>query len=100
MKKIVLLIACVSALTAGYSQNLYKAVEGDISFFSKTPMEDIDAVNENVKALINTNTGDVAFIATNVGFHFEKPQRTYPASARSRFLTEVTALSCVCERSI
>jgi len=72
MKKIVLLITCITALTAGYSQNLYKAVDGNISMFSKTPMEDIYAVNKDVKALINTNTGEVAFIATNVGFHFEK----------------------------
>ncbi len=73
MKKIVLLIACFATLAAGYSQNLYKAVDGEISFFSETPMENIDAVNKAVKALINTKTGEVAFIGTNVGFHFEKP---------------------------
>jgi hypothetical protein len=73
MKKIILLIMCVATLTVVHAQNLYKAVDGEISFFSKTPMEDIDAENKNVKALINTSTGEVAFIATNVGFHFEKP---------------------------
>jgi hypothetical protein len=73
MKKIIVLIVCVAALTAGYSQNLYKAVDGEISFFSETPMENIDAVNKDVKALINIKTGEVAFIGTNVGFHFKKP---------------------------
>ena len=72
MKKITFLILFLSTIV-GYSQGLYKAVDGDISFFSETPMENIDAVNKDVKALINTKTGDVAFMATNVGFHFEKP---------------------------
>jgi len=73
MKKIILLIAFIVTITVGFAQNLYKAVDGEISFFSETPMENIDAVNKEVKALINIKTGEVAFIATNVGFHFEKP---------------------------
>ena len=73
MKKIIVLIICIAVLTVGYSQNLYKAVDGEISFFSETPMENIDAVNKEVKALINIKTGKVAFIGTNVGFHFKKP---------------------------
>ncbi|MGB0888503.1 MAG: YceI family protein [Vicingaceae bacterium] len=72
MKKITFIILFL-AVTVGYSQDLYKAVGGEISFFSETPMENIDAVNKDVKALINTKTGEVAFIGTNVGFHFEKP---------------------------
>jgi len=72
MKKVTFLILFLSTLV-GYSQSLYKAVDGEISFFSETPMENIDAVNKEVKALINTKTGDVAFIGTNIGFHFEKP---------------------------
>lgn len=73
MRNLILVIALIVIGFTGNSQNIYKAVEGDISFFSETPMENIDAVNKDVKALINTNTGEVAFIATNVGFHFEKP---------------------------
>jgi hypothetical protein len=72
MKKITFIILFLSTIV-GYSQGLYKASDGDISFFSETPMENIDAKNNDVKALINTKTGEVAFIATNVGFHFEKP---------------------------
>lgn len=73
MRKIGLLLLCVFVVTLSYSQGLYKAVDGNISFFSETPMENIDAENKDVKALINTKTGDVAFIGTNIGFHFEKP---------------------------
>ncbi|NQX97835.1 MAG: YceI family protein [Flavobacteriales bacterium] len=36
-------------------------------------MENIDAVNKGVKALINTKNGEVAFIVANIDFHFEKP---------------------------
>jgi len=73
MKKITLVVLILSTVIVGYSQNLYKSVSGEISFFSETPMENIDAVNKDVKSLINTKNGDIAFIVTNVGFHFEKP---------------------------
>ena len=73
MKNSFLLILFLSIFIVGNSQNLYKATSGEISFFSETPMENIDAVNKNLKALINTKNGDVAFIVTNVGFKFEKP---------------------------
>lgn len=72
MKKITFILLFLTTIV-GYSQGLYKAVDGKISFFSETPMENIDAVNKDVKALINTKTGEVAFIGTNVGFRFEKP---------------------------
>jgi len=73
MKKLVFLLAFIAIMTVGNAQNIYKAVAGDISFFSEMPMENIDAVNKDVKALINTKTGEVAFIVTNIGFRFEKP---------------------------
>ena len=72
MKKIIFLLLFFTT-AFGYTQGLYKSVDGNISFFSKTPMENIDALNNDIKALINTETGEVAFIATNVGFHFKKP---------------------------
>ncbi|MGB0881951.1 MAG: YceI family protein [Vicingaceae bacterium] len=73
MRNLILLVGFIVLGVGAKSQNIFKAVEGEISFFSETPMENIDAVNKDVKALINTKTGEVAFLATNVGFHFEKP---------------------------
>lgn len=55
------------------SQNLYQITGGNISFFSETPVEDIDAKNEKVKGLINSKTNDVAFVTTIIGFKFKKP---------------------------
>tara|TARA_B100000809_G_scaffold224679_1_gene235023 strand:- start:7055 stop:7600 length:546 start_codon:yes stop_codon:yes gene_type:complete len=72
MKKITFLTLFLCTIV-GYGQGIYKVVGGDISFFSETPMENIDAVNDKVKGLIKPATGDLAFMATNVGFHFEKP---------------------------
>ena len=73
MKKFTFLILFLTTVIIGYSQNLYKATSGEISFFSETPMENIDAVNKDIKALINTKNGDVAFMVANRGFKFEKP---------------------------
>lgn len=55
------------------AQALYKATDGEISFFSEAPIENMSAVNKEVKALINAKNAEVAFIVTNVGFKFEKP---------------------------
>jgi hypothetical protein len=57
----------------GNSQNIYKSTTGQISFFSSTPIEDIGATNKDVKALLNTKNGELAFIIANIGFHFKKP---------------------------
>ena len=73
MKKATLFILLISVLRIGYSQNLYMATGGEISFFSKTPMEDIDAVNKKIKGIINIKTNEFAFISTIIGFKFQKP---------------------------
>ncbi len=73
MKKILLLLSIVFGTATLYSQDLYKAIDGSIAFFSETPMENIDAVNKTLKALLNTKNGEMAFVVTNVGFVFDKP---------------------------
>jgi polyisoprenoid-binding protein YceI len=39
---------------------LYITTNGEVSFYSKTPMEDIEALNKNVSSIINTATNEVA----------------------------------------
>ncbi|NQX99414.1 MAG: YceI family protein, partial [Flavobacteriales bacterium] len=46
MKKLTLLIVCSIISLVGFSQKIYKTTSGEISFFSTTPVEDIDAVNK------------------------------------------------------
>jgi polyisoprenoid-binding protein YceI len=58
MKKI-LILAFLSIAMQSKGQ-LYMTNTGEVSFFSKTPMEDIDAVNKSVSSIINTATNEVA----------------------------------------
>jgi polyisoprenoid-binding protein YceI len=58
MKKFFLL----ALLCIGFQSKaqLFMTTNGEVSFFSKTPMEDIDAVNKSVSSIINTATNEVA----------------------------------------
>jgi polyisoprenoid-binding protein YceI len=58
MKKI-LILAFLSIAMQSKGQ-LYMTNSGEVSFFSKTPMEDIDAINKSVSSIINTATNEVA----------------------------------------
>lgn len=58
MKKIVL-IFIASLFCSGTFAQIYMAKSCEISFFSKTPMKDIDATNKAAKPLLNTATGDI-----------------------------------------
>lgn len=42
------------------AQDIFIARNAQVSFFSKTPLEDIAGVNKNVTALLNTKTNEVA----------------------------------------
>ncbi len=63
----ILLVTC-SHLSA---QKVYTK-NGSISFFSKTSMENIDAKNNQVMSVLNTQTGDLQFSVLIKAFHFEK----------------------------
>ena len=51
------------------AQQFYTS-KGKISFFSEAPLEDISAVNENVSAIIDSQTGGFAFRVKIVDFSF------------------------------
>src|SRR6478735_335077 len=46
--------------------------QGQISFTSKTPLENINAVNNEVATALDLQTGDIAFAVLIRSFHFEK----------------------------
>lgn len=50
----------------------YLTRNGHISFFSSTPIEDIEAHNYQASSIIDTETGDIAFTLLIKGFQFEK----------------------------
>jgi polyisoprenoid-binding protein YceI len=67
-------IACIMgifSLTA-FSQSLFMTRSGQVSFFSKTPMENIEAVNNEVTSMLNTSTGEIVFAILIKSFRFEK----------------------------
>ncbi|HOK51076.1 MAG: YceI family protein [Bacteroidales bacterium] len=50
----------------------YITTEGNISFFSSTPFEDIKAENKKVIAILDMQTGEVAVSCIMKMFHFER----------------------------
>jgi hypothetical protein len=72
MKKIILSIITVTVSTGMYAQ-IYMAKTCEISFLSKTPVEDIAAVNKAAKPLLNTATGDLQIKIVMAAFVFAKP---------------------------
>lgn len=71
MKKIILiLLAHICLYTA--SAQIYLSRTATVTFFSKTPMEDIKAVNNQVYAAIDAGNKSVAFSLLLKSFNFRK----------------------------
>jgi len=74
MKKAILLnLSMILCFGVTFGQGIYKATSGEISFFSEAPMENIEAHNTQIKALINTDKKEIAFVVPVIGFKFKKP---------------------------
>lgn len=56
-----------------FAQVIYTTESSEISFFSSTPVEDIEAVNESATSLLNIAKNDIVFRVPIAGFQFEKP---------------------------
>ncbi len=54
-----------------FGKQLYLTRDGEINFFSSTPIEDIKAVNNQVSCVLNKITGDFAFQVPIKGFRFK-----------------------------
>jgi hypothetical protein len=71
MKKL-FLILLIGLSGKSLTAQIYIAKTCEISFFSASPLEDIQAVNKSSKPIINTSTNDVAVKIAINGFQFEK----------------------------
>lgn len=72
MKKLLsffLLVMLSSALTA---QNIHVATGGKVSFFSETPLENIDATTQSATSVITTSTNTIQFTVPMRTFKFKK----------------------------
>jgi hypothetical protein len=78
---------------SGFAQNLYSAQNGSVTFYSKAPLEDIEAKNSKAQSVINRNTGEIAvkipirsFIFSN-GLMQEHFNENYMESGKYPFAT-------------
>lgn len=59
--KITFIIIFIHFNNSCFSQFLFSTSKGKISFFSKAPLEDIEAKNNDVSSVINVETGEIRF---------------------------------------
>src|ERR1700750_1392280 len=71
-KATVLVMGLVFAISGVFAQDKFFTKTGKISFYSKTTMENIEAHNRSVTAVLDAKTGNVQFSALIKGFEFEK----------------------------
>lgn len=69
--KSILLIAFIGLSISATAQK-YMTQNGTISFHSKTPLEDIEAVNKQVSSVVDLETGNMAYSLLMKAFTFEK----------------------------
>jgi len=67
-----LLFALILFSNLAVAQSKFFTRNGTISFFSKTPMENIEAVNNQSSSVFDTEKGEIAVSAQMKGFEFEK----------------------------
>ncbi len=70
--RLVLLAALLLPASIGWSQERYITKTGSISFYSHTPVEDIEAENHQVTSILDTETGELVFSVLIRSFEFRK----------------------------
>ena len=72
MKKLILFFCSFLILGSGLSfgQALFRTSVGEVSFFSKTPALDIEAINKKSGAILNASTRDLAIQMKITDFQF------------------------------
>ena len=69
--KILALLTCVVSLNFAFGQK-YLTRNGYIKFYSEAPIENIEAVNNEVNSALDIKTGDFVFKVNMKKFEFEK----------------------------
>lgn len=72
MKKVLALIFFSTLSAAVFSQSIFMTRSGQISFFSKTSVENIEGTNNEVTSMFDTGKGDLVFAVLIKSFRFEK----------------------------
>jgi hypothetical protein len=72
MKTLILSTLLVLTVSFSQAQEKYFTRTGHISFFSKAPLEDIEAHNKQATSILNVSNGELVFSVLMKGFEFEK----------------------------
>jgi polyisoprenoid-binding protein YceI len=72
MKIIVIIITALCLQSSSFAQTRYFSKDGKISFYSKAPMENIEAHNNKAVSVIDLSSGAMEFSVLMKGFEFEK----------------------------
>ena len=72
LKPAMLVLTLMIAINVSYAQERFFTKSGKVSFYSKAPLEDIEAHNKSVTAVLDTKTGNLQFALQMKGFEFEK----------------------------
>jgi hypothetical protein len=103
MKQIALIFFLLASCYSINAQK-YMTKNGFIGFYSKTPLEEIKADNNQVASVLDTGTGDLVFQVLIKSFHFERAlmeehfNENYLESdkyPKSTFMGKITNLSSV-----
>lgn len=70
MKKMILFFIGLLGVFSTYAQ-MYTTTKGTVQFFSSTPLENIEAVNNNVSSVISASNDSVLVWMHNTGFVFK-----------------------------
>jgi len=72
MKKIMLSAAAILMISGAASAQKYMTRTGKVTFFSSTPVENIEAINNDAACVIDGSKGDVMLQVPIKSFKFEK----------------------------
>jgi len=72
MKKLTIALSFSFIAIVSFSQERYFTKSGKISFYSSTPMEDIEAINKNAVSVFDKTTGQIEVSTLMKGFEFQK----------------------------
>lgn len=72
MKKLFIIAGALLIGASAFSQDRIFTRSGKISFYSKAPLEDIEAHNAGAVSVIDKTTGQLEFSVLMKGFEFEK----------------------------
>lgn len=65
----IIFFVCCETLKA---QNIYSCTNGEVTFFSKAPLEDIQAASKGLNSILNTSNNEIVFIVPMTSFKFKK----------------------------